>query len=196
MILLLAVSIVFGQTAAPTPSYRLLEQRAAIEGAAAVRGGYRNEIKTTLDVLEPKPAPAAQLRGLPYVQRRVLTLTWVFDLVASWASVERRAPAPLLVDDGRVAALESMVATLEQTEAVWRHDLSSFEVVWHGATPAERTAIGVPVFDRTILWNDQRLALDRVADLATHFGTDSHRRRVARLRQLTAEAARRAGGLD
>jgi|CXWL01.1.fsa_nt_gi hypothetical protein len=147
----------------PTTPYERLEQRAAREGASAVRGEYRRATDEILAQLAQLPEP----RSLAESLRRNLQTVWLHQFLRSWARVEARDVRAGKTSDSLAEALVMpLVDCLEQGHARIETDLAELERLRAEAPAEERARLGLAVSPTTSFERDRLLALRQVALLA------------------------------
>lgn len=147
----------------PTPPWLQLEQRAAKEGAAAVRLEYRQQTDAILARLaEPEETPT-----LESAFRRSLDASWLHEFLRSWARTEAAD-----VRSGRanpraaeVVAI-SLVECLEAGHATYAQDVAELGRQRAAASPEKLARLGLPVSPAASFENDRRQALRWVALVA------------------------------
>lgn len=175
----------------PTPPYRALEERAEREGAAAVRGAYRQEVQAILAQLERKPA---EIPSLQESLQRTLTIVWLFDYLHSWAYVEARGLRLEETGPAEVTepALDPLLDAAEKGMALWAAELPKIEGLKSKAAPGEIKRLGVPLFIEASVANDRDQALRQLALLAKLAGAQEQLDRVFRVAPAAVDSARSA----
>ena len=176
----------------PTPPYRVLEERAEREGAAAVRESYRQEVQAILARLEGQPEESSSLQES---LQRTLTIVWLFDFLHSWAFVEARdlrlnKVGPAEVND---AALDPLLEAAEKGMALWSAEMPRMAHLRSQAAPGELERLGISVPIEASVANDRDQALRQLALLAKVAGAREQLDRVFRMAPAAIDSARNAG---
>lgn len=175
----------------PTPPYRVLEERAEREGAAAVRESYRREVQGILGRLEHKPGESPALQQS---LQQTLTIVWLFDFLRSWALVEARDLRLNKTSPGTVtdAALEPLLDATEKGMALWAAEMPKMARLKSKSTPGELERIGMPASIEASVANDRDQALRQLALLAKLANAPKQLERVFQMAPAQIDSARNA----
>lgn len=147
----------------PTPPWRLLEQRAASEGAAAVRREYRRRTDEILARLAATPE-AATLEG---ALERSLDRAWLYEFLRSWARAEARDVRAGKSNPSLAQALSMpLVECLEAGHATATRDADELDRRRAEAAPETLARLGLTVSPAGSFENDRLQAVRSVALLA------------------------------
>ena len=178
-VLLLTAASIPAQATPPKTPYDLLEERAAKEGAAAVRGNYRKDVNAILASLKQPPESPSLKESF----QRTLTVSWLFQYLHSWASVEARdirlqKASP---EEMTGSVVVSILDIVEVAMGLGTEELQRMERLRAKAPPGELKGLGLTESLEPSVAINRNALLYQLALLAKLAGAREQLERVFRL---------------
>jgi hypothetical protein len=178
-VLLLTAAAIPAQATPPQTPYDVLEERAAKEGAAAVRESYRQDVNVILASLK---APLDQ-PSLKESFQRTMTVAWLFDYLGSWTFVEARdlRLEKTSQEKAKSEVVEPILDILEAAIGLGAAELRRTERLRSQATPRELASLGLKGSLEPSVAMNRDAVLRRLALLAKLAGAREQLERIFRM---------------
>ncbi len=180
--LLVAALLMIAVPSAATPpqtAYHALEERAAKDGAAAVRKVYHRDVNAILASLERSPESPSLKESF----QRTMTVSWLFQYLRSWALAEGRDIRLRKASGEEVtkSAVVPMTDIAETAMGLGNAELQKFERMRVKAAPGELKNLGLTGSPEPSVAMNRDAMLRQLALLAKLAGAREQLERVFRM---------------